>query len=258
MGAIRKAAFLSLLLVSSELFAAITFVGAGTAVVGTSGGSPITPTLHASTAENDLIVCSVAWSDDDASESIAISGYTQLGPTSYTASSGRIVFGKIAGSSESDPSVVATGFGAGDIMASQCGSFRGTDLTIGSVVAHSAQDSFIFTGGTANEIDHPALPITTANTVVIVVGGKRVSWSSVAVLNTDALGWAEIGKTSTSAGDDVGLVWDYVVQTTAASISAGSFVIIGENENDAGGAILLSLKEAAASSSLLIRRRRSE
>ncbi len=258
MGELTKLAFFLLLFVSSELFAAITFVGAGTAVAGTSGGSPITPTLHASTAENDLIICPVAWSDDDASESIAISGYTQLGPTSYTPFSGRIVFGKIAGAAEPDPDVVATGFGAGDIMASQCGSFRGTHLTIGSVVAHSSQNNFIFTGGTADAIDHTSLTITTANTAVIVFGGKRTPWTSVAVLTTDALSWAEVGEVNTSQGDDVGLVWDYVIQTTAASISVGNFTIIGEVDNDAGGAILLSLKEAAASSSLLIRRRRSE
>lgn len=77
--------------------------------------------------------------------------------------------------------------------------------------------------GSAQDIAHPALSIPDDNHVVLVAGWKQDDWTSVATL----AGMTEIGEPDTTTGDDAGQVWDYVIQTAAANIAAGSFVVTG-------------------------------
>ena len=133
----RLAAFLFGLFLASPAFSAITYVGAGTEASAASTTS-VTPTLHASTAEDDLIVIACGWHDN------ATGGEAMDTPTGYTLfrseyttndNVGLVLYGKIAGSSESDPTVTVTGFGSGDVKLCQTATWRGTDLTIGTILA---------------------------------------------------------------------------------------------------------------------------
>lgn len=203
----------------------------------------VTPTLHASTAEGDLIFCAHASSDrgDDITLDGA-TGYTDLEEVFHTADGNFIrmeVAAKIAGASESDPTFSTSNQGVGDVQIAQCATFRGTLNTVTGIVAHVNEADSV---GTAGQVQYPSLTVTTDNTVVLIIGSKQTSWASV---DAEA-GFTEIGEPATTGGDDVGLIWNYVIQTTAANISAGNWT--ANTETVTGGSdvgIAISLKEAA-------------
>lgn len=75
----------------------------------------------------------------------------------------------------------------------------------------------------AQNIAYPALTITQDHLVILIAGWKQDDWTSVATL----AGFTEISETSSTTGDDAGIVWDRVLQTTATDVPAGSFVVTG-------------------------------
>jgi hypothetical protein len=225
---------------------AITYVGVGTADNGITTCTPTLPTHN----ENDLLLINVAVCDDGATESVATpSGYTLLVDNRETVDDtfGNMVFGKIATASESNPAITFTNAAAGDQIIAQACAFRGTHQTIGSVVDASNKGTFTEAESLTDEIPHVALTVANDNTAIVAIGGKRTFWAStVAALTTDSLSWNRIGEADTSAGDDIGLVWDYVIQTTKANISTGKWDLTSATDDD-GGSIMLSIAPPASS-----------
>lgn len=84
--------------------------------------------------------------------------------------------------------------------------------------------------GSAANIAYPALTTRKdatsyrrANSGVIVSGWRQQDWTSVATL----AGFAELGEPDTGTGDNQGFVADFLVQATATTVPAGSFVVTG-------------------------------
>lgn len=226
----RKILF-SLLLVPSLAYGAITFVGAGSADNDVDGAS-VTPTLHASTAEGDAVIC--AGGQKSGGGDLAISGYTEL--ENHSVRSDVSLFCKIAGAGEGTPTMTSTDSTAGRSTIAQCATFRGTLNTCTGIVAHTAETD----NAAAVSITTPALTVTTDNTAIISLAFKENDWNA----ENPAIpgGLTEIGQPERSVNASVGFVWAYGIQTTAANISAGEVTL---TENSAEGvAIVLSLKPA--------------
>jgi hypothetical protein len=139
-------------------------------------------------------------------------------PTGWQAlaSSGNLsLFGRVAGTSESVPAVSFSGGVANADTIAQIASFNNLPL---NVVTSNTQ-----LNGSAANVAYPALTITVANGVVIYAGWKQddsTGWAAVA-------GTAELGEANPTAGDDASQAWDWVAQTTATNVSAGSFTVSG-------------------------------
>ena len=65
------------------------------------------------------------------------------------------------------------------------------------------------------------------NTLIVVYGGKKDDWTSVATLTGDGLTWTERGEPFSTSGGDAGMVWNTAPQTTKAAITAKTFTVTG-------------------------------
>jgi hypothetical protein len=213
---------------------AITREGVGTpAYIANSNitpGLPSGPNWTDGSAAGYLIVYLHILTCDDAGEAITTpNGYTILEQANSAGGGVRCtvtLYGKIATASESAPSFVLTGGGAGDAQGAVSFAYSGTHQTIASVIAHTNE-----TSGSGTGLNHAALTVTTPNCMILAAAGKSGAgalWTSVATLTTDALSWSEIVDSTNNSGDDMNIVADDVVETTATSISAGSWTVTGD------------------------------
>jgi hypothetical protein len=64
---------------------------------------------------------------------------------------------------------------------------------------------------------------------VVVIGGKRDDWTSVATLSGDSLTWFEVGEPDTTSGADAGLVWNVGENPaeTDATVTSKTFTVNG-------------------------------
>jgi hypothetical protein len=228
---ILAAALLALLPLTAG--ATITYIGAG-ATDNDTNDNAITPTAHASTTSGDLIL--FVWHrGHDAADGgaltagTAVTGYTNIEFLQNAATTGELsVYCRIATGSDAISAVPPDGTDAtGDMHIGQTLTFRGTLNTCTGIVAHTNETTNTAQNGT---LTNPALTITTDNTLLAVFGSKKgVAWSTgIDVLTTDSFGWAEVIDFSTLSGEDGSLGADYVIQTTAANLSAGSFTVVGD------------------------------
>lgn len=189
--------------------AAPTFVNAGTAAHGDNAS--LTPGLPASIAAGDLLLVFAAIRATGAGVPNLPAGYRLLADLGNVA-----LFGKYATASESAPTVTFTGGVSGNTTSAQMAAFR-------NVAAAAAYSSGPL-GGLAQNISYPELGVITDNCVILWLGWKASNWTSVATVSGAT---AEIGEPSSALGSTQGIVWDYLIQTTAASIPSGSFTVTG-------------------------------
>ncbi len=134
----------------------ITYVGSGNPATATSGN--VTPTLPGALTSGDLLLCLVVSRDNVAH---AVSGWIPL--YSLTGSDHRAsLFYKIAGASESNPTVSHSG---GDGIATRCSAFRGVDATTPFDVAHAARLT-----NNDDKINTGSLTTVTPNTMMLIAG----------------------------------------------------------------------------------------
>jgi hypothetical protein len=199
-------------MLGSGVASPISFVGAGTAAAASSG--TVTPTLPSPLQAGDLLLVFASTRNSGTGTVDTPSGYTSL------VSSGNVsVFGKIAGTAEADPAISFTAGSANETTIAQACAFRGTHQDIDSVLLNSATQL----NSSAANVGYPALTVASNNCAVVVAGWKQDDWTSVATLS----GLSEIEEKFSTAGNDAAQVWDYVIQSTAANISASSFTVTG-------------------------------
>lgn len=204
--------------VTNVVDASKSFINAGTAA--SANNASVTPGLPASIAAGDLLLIWAA---------IRAQTGTVNTPTGYTKlldCTNACLFGKIASSSEVAPTVSFNGGASGDDTTAQMAAFRNVGLS----VAYSASQLNVL----AQNISYPELGIITANCLVLYLGWKQDDWTSVATI----AGATEIGEPVSTVGNDHGLVWDYLLQTTATSIPAGAFVVTGGLTANSRGAVV--------------------
>jgi hypothetical protein len=239
---------LALLCLPLTAQAAITFVGAGTADVDVNDNAQ-TPTVHASTLAGDALILVLHRGHDAAdggalTEGFAVTDFTFLELVANAAVTAELsVYCKIAVGSDTVSVTPPDGTdGTGDMMISQVFTFRGTLGSCSGIVHAANERTDEAQNGT---LPHPLLTITTDNTLLFVVGSKRLfDWTSAATLTTDSFGWDELTEFSDSTGENASIVADYVVQTTGTSLSTGGFTITGDS-NGSTQSIALSLIAAS-------------
>ena len=214
---------------------AITYIGAGSASNAIDGGA-VTPSVHASTTTGDLIVCAVAQKNATDYTILTSTGYTMLYGRNRSGGNTLAIIGKIATGSDT-VSVDSSDNTVGRTVISQCATFRGTLGTVTGIVDGSA--------GTDNaaqtNIDTPALTVTAANSVVLIVGMRANQFAAEDIAVLSGMD-AEIGQPERTSSATVGMIWDYDIQTTASSKSASAFVTTTNTATAV--AVALNLKEA--------------
>lgn len=123
---------------------------------------------------------------------------------------------------ETAPAVIHA-FASGQVGTAQVIALRGVS-NVAPVVEHitsssaAAQNIGPFTG----------LTIADQN-AVLVVGHKANDWSSVDLLTGDGLTWSELSETTTTTGDDMGIVLDFAINSTGSpvAVTAKTFTVTG-------------------------------
>jgi hypothetical protein len=194
---------------------AITYVAAGATAsnANAAGTSTLSPGLPAGLQQYDLMLMLAIIRNVGAGVPQAPAGWTRLAV--FGASSNVQLFGKIATASESAPTVSFTGGVANATIAARIAAWRNAGVALTTSATQ--------TNVSAQNIAYPAANITADGQLVIIAGWKQDDWTSAASI----AGMTEIGETSETGGDDAAQVWDYVIQTTAANIAAGSIAITG-------------------------------
>ena len=193
----------------------ITFVSVGAAAHAVNAN--VTPALPAGAVAGDLLLVIAAIRTIFGNPNIPV-GYTMIRDVGNLR-----LFAKIHSGSEVAPTVGFIGGGAGDDTSAQVAAFRNVQLS----VAESAYFQF---QAAAQNIAYPALTISATHPLILFIGWKQDDWTSVGTLPAlagDAA--AEIGEPSTTTGNDQGIVWDYLVQTTInpVNVPTGSFLVTG-------------------------------
>ena len=203
-----------------------TFGAVGT--VSHGNNASVSPGVPASTAQGNLLLMLAAIRNLGAGTVDDVTGWTRL--PLFPADENLALFAKIAGSSESSPTVTFSGGVANADTTAQIARFAGTFYDVANLpVTWGRIGSLV-----AQDIAYPATEVPYDNSIVLYVGWKADDWTSVASPGT------EIAEPDTTTGDDQGIVWAYTIQTTATDVPAGSFVVTGGATNVViGGVIVL-------------------
>jgi len=205
---------------------AASFVAAG--AMSSADNAAVTPALYAGGAANDWIVC-VARIREASNGVITINDglYSRLSIQDLDADSSLQVWVKVHTGSEAAPIVTPSGGSAGDTVSAFTFGLRNMpitwddvdDVTLGAPAYRNASGQNIAYPG--QSVMSQGGPVDGA--VVVVIGGKDDDWTSVATLT----GYTEALDSSTTTGNDQGLVMDYLIQTTAAVVPDGTFTVTG-------------------------------
>jgi hypothetical protein len=183
--------------------------------------APVTPGLPASTAQGDLLLMLAAIRRHDGTV-ITPAGWTRLvdmADAGTTAIANAAVFAQVAPASPAAPTVSFTGVGAGDTTSAQITRFTGrwTSEANSLIVAHHLVNA------SDQNIAYPNLVPRYDHGLIVLAGWKQDDWTSVAAPG----GFTQIGAPSSVLGNDQGIVWDYQIQTSAATIQAGAHAVTG-------------------------------
>lgn len=194
----------------------ITFGAAGTASTGSSGSR--TPGLPAGAASGNLILIFASTRNSGTGTVDTPANWTRLGifPSSCNAQ----VFARIYDGVWSMPTVTFTGGAANEDTIAQSASLPGKWHSTSNILIGAAS----CLNASAQDITYPGVSRPNAdNCIAIYFGWKQDDYTSVATIASAT----EIQEASTAAGNDASQIWDYVIQTAAAAIPSGTFVVTG-------------------------------
>lgn len=208
---------------------AITHVasGAGASQANASGSATITPVLPGSLVVGDLLIAQLSVRNT-AGRFVAASGWTQMDEFDNIA-----FFGRRYQSGDTAPAWSHTGGVANATLLGQIHAFRNAELL---PVTSASQAN-----ASAQNVAYPGLTVPGDDMLIIVAAWKQEDWAGV----TQLTGMTEIGDFWDTVGDDASQATDYVVQTTAADIVAGSFTVAGAVTNAVSRGSVLALERAA-------------
>lgn len=191
--------------------AAIMFVAAGVAASAGSGSS-LNPGLPAGLATNDLLLILASIRNGSPAGTVSTpAGYTALvSPTENVA-----LFGKIAGASESAPTVNFVGaVGSADVIA-RTAAFRHAGLT---VLAKNDQ-----LNASAQNIARPALRAPELTRLIVRFAWKQDDLTTISLPS----GYLSAGSDISTAGNDAAQSWQYLITTEAQDQPSGSYNVTG-------------------------------
>jgi hypothetical protein len=185
-----------------------TYIGAGAAVH--ADNASLNPALPAGIVAGDVIVV-VSQIRNTAASATPLTGWIPLLNLGHVVAVAREWDGVFAA-----PTVAFTGGAAGDTTSAVCLAVRGAKVS-----ANGAAQSL--TNGSAQDIATPAFTPARNGGFLLTGGWKQAVWTSVATLasNTEAV------DSATATGNDQGIVLDYAIQGSAATVGATSFTVTG-------------------------------
>ena len=190
---------------------AATFVAAGAAAAGDN--ATLVPALPAGLTVGDLLLC-VASIRAAPGKVVTPAGWTRI--SIFGSNENAALFARQYVSGDAAPSVAFTGGAAGDTTLAQCAAFRFLQPVVHNRAIRLAN-------GSAQDIATPGLGVVRDGCVAIVVGAKQDDLTS----STPPAGFTEIGRPSSTLGNDASLVWAYAIQTTATRVASGTYAITG-------------------------------
>jgi hypothetical protein len=206
----------------------VTYGAAGTAAHAVNAN--VTPGIPASVATGNLLLIYASIRNSGTGVPNTPSGYTRLAV--FPASANTQIFAKIAASgAEAAPTISFSGGAANQDTSAQMIRLAGKWHSTGNILVGSAH----CLNASAQNITYPGLAKPAAdNCIILYIGWKQDNWTGVAAI----AGATEIGEPSTATGDNQGLVWDYVIQTTAAAITSGVFTVTAGTTAISRGAVM--------------------
>lgn len=198
----------------------LAFRAAGVAATGNNAS--LVPALPAGLAAGDLLLLFASIRNSGAGTPNTPAGYSLL----LNMANARI-FGKVAGTSESAPTVSFTGGVTNADTIAQTAAFSGyPGLTVDGTATNT---------GSGTNLQYPASPtINSGRVLAITAGWKQDDWTSL----TGDPG-TRIGATSTTTGDDAAQVWSYALKRTSAVASASYTVTGGASATTRAGVLHL-------------------
>lgn len=193
----------------------VTFGATGT--VTHANNASVTPGTPAGIAAGNLLIILAAIRNSGTGTPDTPAGYTRW-PV-FADDANVAVFAKIAVGGDTAPAITFTGGVANADTSAQMIRIAGDFYSAGNALA--AWGSTL--NASAQDIFYPGTRVPYDNCIVIYLGWKQDDWTSVATI----AGATEIGEPDTTTGDDQGICWDYVIQTTGADIAPGSFIVTG-------------------------------
>jgi hypothetical protein len=120
------------------------------------------------------------------------------------------------------PAITFTGGAAGSTTGAQMAAFSGLSMELDITPLYP--DGWVSSSnGSAANIAYPAYLNRRTNSAMLIAGHKLDDWTSVATI----AGTSEIGDSSSTSGNDMGLVWDLYNPGTPTTVVAGSFTVTG-------------------------------
>ena len=207
----------------------ITYVssGAGASQANASGSATITPVLPGSLVVGDLLIAQLSVRNT-AGRFVAASGWDLMAEYDNVA-----FFGHRYQSGDVAPAWSHTGGVANATLLGQIHAFRDAELV---PVTGASQAN-----ASAQNVAYPGLTVPADDLLILVAAWKQEDWAGV----TQLAGMTEIGDFWDTVGDDASQATDYVIQTTAADIVAGSFTVAGAVTTAVSRGSVLAIEHAA-------------
>lgn len=186
-----------------------SFIAAGT--VASGNNTSVAPGIPAGLSTGDTMLCWAAIRNSGVGTVNTPAGWTPL----LTTGTNRQLFGRRYVAGDTAPTITFTGGVANADTVARIVGFRNIEMLPAAALSQL--------NGSAQNINYPALTVPGDRHLVLYLGWKQAGWTSVAPI----AGATEAYENPVTAGDDAGIVADYVIQTVAANIVAGSFVVTG-------------------------------
>lgn len=187
--------------------APISFVASSAAVM--DNNASVTPTLPAGIAAGDLLLILASIRNSGTGTVNTPAGWTAL-----VTSGNMVLLGRRYVAGDTAPTITFAGGVANADTLAQMAAFRNTELL------PDASTSQL--NASAQNVAYPALTAPGDNHLLIVAGWKQDDWAT-AVLG----GSTQIGAPFSTAGDDAGQVWNYLIETAAGNVTANVFTVTG-------------------------------
>jgi hypothetical protein len=192
----------------------IVFVGSGATVTdaNAAGTSTLSPALPANIAAGDLLLIMASIRNSGTGTVNVPAGWS----TVFSIAGGNVaIVGRRYVDGDAAPTITFSNGVANATIIAKCFAFRSADLV---TVSTNAQ-----LNGSAQNVAYPQITPSANNLLVLVGCWKQDVWTGIAQL----AGMTEIHDAFTSLGDDASQGLDYVVQTAATVVPAGSFTVTG-------------------------------
>ncbi len=209
-------------------------LGTGTAAY--ADNATVNPALPASGITPDvgqLLVCFASCRQTGA-------GVVGAAPTGWTTimsnTAGDVkLFGRYYRTGDTAPAVTTTGGAAGNTLGAQVAAWSGLSMTLDKNKPGKYPNGWVESvNGSAANIAYPAYLARRTNTGVLLLGRRDDDWTSVATI----AGTSEVGDSSSTAGNDVGLVWDFYNPGAPALVIAQSFTVTGGGAAGSDGLVV--------------------